>query len=96
MNAVLAGIWEWVCNDWKSSRLRFCLESSAWVLSIGCALTMAITVPNPPLKYLYIPWVTSTAVYAGCAYSRGSFGMLANYLLLFLIDVTALVRWWVQ
>jgi len=94
MNNILLNIWTWVREDFKSNRLRFCLESTAWVLSVGCALIMALTVPNPPLKYLYIPWVTSTFVYAGCAFSRGSFGMLANYLLLFLIDVTALVRWW--
>ena len=85
---------DWIKSDFKSNRLRFCLEVTAWVLSVGCALTMAITVPNPPLRYLYIPWCTSTAVYAGCAYSRGSFGMLANYILLFLIDATALMRWW--
>jgi hypothetical protein len=94
MNDHLLGIWDWIRNDFKSNRIRFCFEVVAWIVSIGCALTMAITVPEPPLKYLYIPWVASTAIYSGCAYSRGSFGMLANYLLLFIIDFTALVRWW--
>ena len=94
MNDDLLNIWEWIREDFKSNGFRFCLEVIAWILSVGCALTMAITVPDPPLKYLYIPWVTSTATYAWCAYSRGSFGMLANYVLLFLIDFTALVRWW--
>lgn len=94
MNNTLLNIWEWVREDFKSNRIRFCLEVVAWILSVGCALVMAITVPEPPLKYLYIPWVASTITYAGCAFSRGSFGMLANYLLLFLIDFTALVRWW--
>ena len=86
---------DWIKNDYKSHRVRFCVEVIAWVLSIACALTMALTVPNPPLKYLYIPWVASTLMYAGCAFSRRSFGMLANYFLLFVIDLTALVRWWV-
>ena len=94
MNDILLNIWEWVNEDFKSNRIRFGLECLAWVLSVGCACTMALTVPNPPLKYLYIPWVTSTITYAWCAYSRGSFGMLANYGLLFLIDFTALIRWW--
>lgn len=85
---------EWIKSDFKSNRIRFCTEVLAWVLSITCALTMALTVPNPPLKYLYIPWVASTFMYAWCAYSRRSFGMLANYFLLFLIDGTALARWW--
>ena len=94
MNEIVGPIFEWIKQDYKSNRIRFCIEVIAWVASVGCALTMAITVPNPPLKYLYIPWVTSTLMYAGCAYSRRSFGMLANYFLLFVIDFTALVRWW--
>jgi hypothetical protein len=94
MNDILLNIWEWVREDFKSNRIRFCLEVCAWIISVGCAFVMAITVPNPPLKYLYIPWVASTATYAGCAYTRRSFGMLANYLLLFIIDFTALARWW--
>ena len=85
---------DWIKEDYKTHPIRFILEVAAWVLSIGCALTMALTVPNPPLKYLYFPWVVSTIVYAGCAYSRRSFGMLANYLLLAVIDGTALVKWW--
>ena len=92
MNEIFGPTIEWIRDDWKSNRVRFCLEVTAWILSIACALTMAITVPNPPLKYLYIPWVASTAVYAGCAYSRRSFGMLANYLLLVTIDAIGLVR----
>ena len=85
---------EWIKNDFKSNKLRFCLEVTAWVLSISCSLAMALTVPNPPLKYLYIPWVISTSIYAGCAYSRRSFGMLANYMLLAIIDGIALSQWW--
>lgn len=86
---------EWIVRDFKSNRIRFCFEVTAWVLSISCSLAMALTVPNPPLKYLYIPWVISTTVYAGCAYSRRSFGMLANYVLLAIIDGIALAKWWV-
>lgn len=94
MNEVIGPIIEWIKTDYKSHRVRFCIEVIAWFMSVGCALTMAITVPNPPLKYLYIPWVTSTLMYAGCAYSRRSFGMLSNYFLLFVIDFTGLLRWW--
>ena len=71
MNNHLLNIWEWIREDFKSNGFRFCLEVVAWILSVGCALTMAITVPDPPLKYLYIPWVTSTATYAWCAYKIG-------------------------
>lgn len=94
MNDHLLKIWDWIRSDFKSNRIRFCFEVSAWVLSISCSIAMALTVPNPPLKFLYIPWVISTSIYAGCAFSRRSFGMLANYILLAIIDGIALSRMW--
>ena len=92
MTDILSGIFDWIKQDYKSHRLRFCLEVLAWAISIGCSLTMAITVPNPPLLALYPVWITGCAIYAGCAYSRRSFGMLANYILLTTIDTVGLVR----
>ena len=92
MNDILAGIFDWIRDDFKSHKLRFCLEVLAWAISIGCSITMALTVPNPPLLYMYPVWITGCAIYAGCAYSRRSFGMLANYILLTTIDAVGLVR----
>jgi len=92
MNDILFGIFTWIKNDYKSHRIRFCLEVLAWILSIGCSVVMALTVPNPPLLALYPVWITGCAIYAGCAYSRRSFGMLANYLLLTTIDTIGLIR----
>jgi hypothetical protein len=37
-------------------------------------------------------WVVGSAVYSWAAWTRGSFGMLANYLLLATIDAVALAR----
>jgi hypothetical protein len=68
------------------------MELVAWALSIGCAIVMAGTVPNPPLMALYPAWITGCSIYAWCAYSRRSFGMLANYLLLVSIDFVGLIR----
>ena len=92
MTDILHGIYDWIQQDYKSHRLRFCLEVLAWAISIGCSITMAVTVPSPPLLVLYPVWITGCAIYAGCAYSRRSFGMLANYLLLVTIDAIGLVR----
>jgi len=92
MNLILTGIFEWINDDYKSNKLRFCFEVVAWAISIGCAITMAVTVPNPPLLALYPIWITGCAIYAGCAYSRRSFGMLANYVLLTTIDTIGLIR----
>ena len=92
MNNILTGIGEWIQHDFSSNRIRFCLEVLAWLLSIGCSISMAATVPNPPLVIMYPIWITGCAIYAGCAYSRRSFGMLANYLLLVSIDLVGLIR----
>ena len=92
MNDTLWGIVSWIKEDWQSNRARFIVEVLAWIISIGCSLIMALTVPNPPLIFLYPTWVTGCAMYAWAAYTRRSFGMLANYVLLVTIDVIGLIR----
>jgi hypothetical protein len=84
--------WSWIREDYQSHRIRFCLEVLAWAISVGCSLVMALTVPTPPLLALYPAWISGCAIYAWCAYSRGSFGMLANYILLTTIDIVGLIR----
>jgi hypothetical protein len=83
---------EWIRDDWNSSPFRFLIELLAWAISIGCAIAMALTVPNPPLLILYPIWIIGCALYAWAAYTRKSFGMLANYLLLVTIDIVGLFR----
>ena len=92
MNEIFSGTFNWIREDYKSNQFRFCLEVLAWAISIGCAITMASTVPTPPLLILYPIWITGCAIYAWCAYSRRSFGMLANYILLTTIDTVGLIR----
>lgn len=83
---------EWIRDDWTSNRIRFIAELLAWAISIGCSITMALTVPTPPLLVLYPVWILGCAIYAWAAYSRKSFGMLANYILLTAIDTYGLFR----
>jgi hypothetical protein len=83
---------QWIRDDWKSYPLRFGIELLAWAISVGCAITMAITVPNPPLLAMYPVWILGCALYAWASYTRKSFGMLANYLLLVTIDIVGLTR----
>ena len=92
MNELFSGTFNWIQEDYKSHPMRFLLEVIAWAISIGCSFTMAVTVPNPPLLALYPVWISGCAIYAWCAYSRRSFGMLANYLLLVTIDIVGLVN----
>ena len=83
---------EWIKDDFKSNRFRFVIELLAWAVSIGCSITMALTVPNPPLLALYPVWIGGCAMYAWASYTRKSFGMLANYILLTTIDSVGLIR----
>jgi hypothetical protein len=83
---------QWIKDDWHSHKLRFIVELLAWAISIGCSITMAVTVPSPPLLALYPVWILGCAMYAWASYTRKSFGMLANYILLTTIDMFGLIR----
>ena len=83
---------QWIKDDYSSNKFRFAIELLAWAISIGCSITMAVTVPSPPLLILYPIWITGCALYAWSAWTRKSFGMLANYLLLVSIDFVGLIR----
>jgi hypothetical protein len=89
---IFLNTFSWIKDDWQSHKVRFIIEVVAWLISIGCSVIMAITVPNPPLASLYPLWITGCAMYAWAAYTRRSFGMLANYLLLATIDSVGLLR----
>jgi cellulose synthase/poly-beta-1,6-N-acetylglucosamine synthase-like glycosyltransferase len=92
MNTIIFNIFAWIKNDFNSHPFRFFIELVAWAISIGCAITMALTVPTPPLIILYPIWILGCSMYAWAAYTRKSFGMLANYLLLTTIDTVGLIR----
>ena len=89
---ILTGIFDWIQDDYRTNRIRFVVELLAWAISIGCSVTMALTVPTPPLLYMYPVWISGCAMYAWAAWTRKSFGMLANYILLTTIDSVGLAR----
>lgn len=92
MNELLINTLAWIKEDWKSNPLRCFLEILAWFMSIGCSVTMMLTVPNPPFLILYPLFITQCAIFAWAAWTRKSFGMIANYMLLVSIDSVALLR----
>jgi hypothetical protein len=89
---VVVDIYRWAERDYHGWPFRFWIEVVAWAISIGCSITMALTVPTPPLLILYPIWIIGCTMYGWAAWTRGSFGMLANYLLLVTIDSVGLVR----
>ena len=92
MIELLKPTFDWIKHDYTTNRFRFCVELLAWVISIACSITMAISVPNPPLLTLYPIWIFGCSLYAWAAWTRKSFGMLANYMLLVTIDSIGLIR----
>ena len=91
MNQVIK-IYSWARNDFLAWPLRFVLEITAWLLSIGCSVTMAVTLPHPPFLILYPLFITQCMIFGWSAWTRKSTGMVANYLLLVSIDVVGLTR----
>ena len=92
MNDLLKPTFDWIKDDFNSHPFRFIVELIAWGISIGCSIVMAATVPNPPLLTLYPIWILGCGLYAWAAFTRKSFGMLANYILLTTIDTIGLIR----
>jgi hypothetical protein len=92
IDTIFAPTIQWIRDDFKSHPVRFAIELLAWAISIGCSITMALTVPTPPLLALYPVWILGCALYAWASWTRKSFGMLANYILLTTIDTIGLAR----
>lgn len=88
----IENIWAWIQEDYRSYPLRFAAEFAAWVLSVVVAITMAVTLPNPPFYWIYPAFIVTCSMLAWAAWTRQSFGMLANYLLMICIDSVGLVR----
>ena len=92
MKSLLIAVRDYVVDDWRESPVRCVLEITAWLLSIVCSVTMALTLPNPPFLILYPLFITQCAIFAWACKTRGSTGLLANYRLLVTIDTIALIR----
>jgi hypothetical protein len=92
MFSVVLDIFAWAKQDFQDRPTRFILEVLAWATSIGCALTMALTIPNPPFIILYPLFISQCIVFGWAAWTRRSFGMVGNYALLVSIDSVAYIR----
>ena len=62
---------DWIKDDYTTNPVRFVIELVAWAISIGCSLTMAATVPDPPI-YRSLSYVDYRLCYVrlGCLYSE--------------------------
>jgi hypothetical protein len=53
---------------------------------------MGATLPNPPFMFLYPMFIVQCSIFGWAAWTRGSTGMVANYLLIVTIDFIAIVN----
>ena len=88
----IENIWAWIKEDWHNNPLRFSLEVLCWFDSLACAIVVNATVPNLPFLLLYPLWISGTLAYAWCAWSRGSFGMLATFLMIASMDTVGWMK----
>jgi len=91
INAV-KGIWKYIKKDFNEFPLRFFAEVFAWACSVVSAIIFAITVPNIPIVPLYTLFISGCCAAAWTCWTRGSFGLLANYSFLIVIDTVGLTR----
>lgn len=78
--------------DFHAWPLRFSLELVAWFMSIACTVVMGLTLPTPPFLLLYPLFILQCMIFAWAAWTRGSTGMVANYVLISSIDAAAITR----
>ena len=91
-DSIVADTVSWIQEDYKQRPGRFILELIAWVMSISCSIILMLTVPNPPFLLLYPMFIVQCGIFGWAAWTRQSFGMVGNYLLLVSIDSIALLR----
>ena len=82
----------YIKQDYREHPVRFSLELLAWFMSIGCTIWMGLTLPTPPFIILYPLFMIQCTIFGWAAWTRGSTGMLANYMLITTIDLVAYVR----
>ena len=82
----------YIRDDYQANPLRFSLELLAWFMSISCTVIMGVTLPNPPFLFLYPAFIIQCVIFAWAAWTRGSTGMMMNYILISSIDVVAITR----
>jgi hypothetical protein len=83
---------QWIREDYHEYPARCVFEVFAWCLNIVCSVIMMYTVPNPPFLLLYPAWIIVGAIFCWGAWTRTSFGMVGNFLLVLAIDFIALYR----
>ena len=82
----------YIKKDWQHHPWRLLGECYNWFVSVLVAIVFAVTVPSPPLIWLYPTWISGLLVAILCAKSRGSFGVLMGASSMALIDTLGYIH----
>ena len=85
-------VYKWARGDYKEWPTRFVLEITAWFMSLACSLVLAAGATDPLFFYLYPVFIMQCAIFGWAAWTRKSTGMVANYMLLAIIDLIGYIR----
>ena len=83
---------KYIQRDYQEWPLRFYAELFSWTCSVVSAVIFAATVPTIPVIPLYTIFISGCCAAAWTCWTRGSFGLLANYIFLIVIDCVGLIR----
>lgn len=83
---------KFIREDWQSNPVRLILETVNWILNLAVALLFAFTVPNVPLLLCYTLFLIAIGISIYTSISRGSFGLLATSITIFIIDFVAWIK----
>jgi len=83
---------KFIKDDWQSNPIRLILETVNWMLNLAVALLFAFTVPNVPLLLCYTLFLIAIGISIYTSISRGSFGLLATSITIFVIDFIAWIK----
>jgi len=79
-------------DDWQANPIRVVFESINWMLNLAVALLFAFTVPDVPLLLCYTLFLIAIGISIYTSISRGSFGLLATSITIFIIDFIAWIK----
>jgi hypothetical protein len=83
---------KFIKDDWQANPIRVVFESINWMLNLAVALLFAFTVPNVPLLLCYTLFLIAIGISIYTSISRGSFGLLATSVTIFIIDFIAWIK----
>ena len=83
---------KFIKDDWQANPVRVVFETINWMLNLAVALLFAFTVPDVPLLLCYTLFLIAIGISIYTSISRGSFGLLATSITIFIIDFIAWIK----